>query len=330
MNDWKNRLSADPIPWLLEAANPSVRYLTLVRLLDRPDSDPEVQAVRAAIMSQGPVPAILAAQEPDGYWFNPGPGYRPKYQSLVWQMLFLAQLGADPSDERVRLGCEYLFAHTQAAHGGFSMNGTPSQALHCLNGNLVYALLTFGYRNDPRLKAAIRWQAQAITGEDYKYGKSGAMGPDFCCSANYGLPCAWGAIKALLGFSLVPREDRDSLLQAAIDAGIDFLLRHNLHKADYPFKERINGGWFEFGFPLGYTSDILQALFVLAQLDRVGDPRLAEAINLVCSKQDAQGRWKMEKSLNGKMWVDIERVREPSKWITFQALYVLRKATNSR
>ena len=330
MNNSENNLPVDPIPWLLEADDPSVRYLTLVTLLDRPASDPDVQAARAAIMSQGPVPTILAAQGPEGNWLEPGPGYTPKYQSSVWQIIFLAQLGADLSDERVRLGCEYLLEHTQATNGGFSHNGRPGGAVHCLNGNLVHALLALGYRDDPRIEAALHWQARAISGEGFdRYYKSGTTGPGFCCSGNYGLPCAWGAIKALLGFSQVPLKDRDPVLQAAIDTSIDFLLSYNLHEADYPHQERINGGWFKFGFPLGYTSDILQALVVLAHFDRADDPRLVEAIEFVRSKQDAQGRWKMEKSLNGKMWADIEQIRQPSKWVTLHALYVLNKASGS-
>jgi hypothetical protein len=40
---------ADALPWLLEAANPSARYLALTDLLERPADDPEVVAARSAI-----------------------------------------------------------------------------------------------------------------------------------------------------------------------------------------------------------------------------------------------------------------------------------------
>jgi hypothetical protein len=36
-----------------------------------------------------------------------------------------------------------------------------------------------------------------------------------------------------------------------------------------------------------------------------------------------QGKWIMENSLNGKMWIDLEEKGKPSKWITYFALYVL-------
>jgi hypothetical protein len=35
------KLNADPLPWLLEPDNPSVRYFALRDLVDRPDTDTE-------------------------------------------------------------------------------------------------------------------------------------------------------------------------------------------------------------------------------------------------------------------------------------------------
>jgi len=41
-----------------------------------------------------------------------------------------------------------------------------------------------------------------------------------------------------------------------------------------------------------------------------------------------EGTWKLENSLNGKMWVDVEEKGKPSKWITYFALYVLNHFEN--
>ena len=112
MSNWRSVLKADPTEWLLEKDNPSVRYFTLTDLLDRPADDADVVAARQAIMETGPVPAILAEQHTDGYWVKPGPGYNPKYRSTVWSVIFLAQLGADGNDERIRRGGEYILSHS--------------------------------------------------------------------------------------------------------------------------------------------------------------------------------------------------------------------------
>ena len=72
--------NSDPLDWLLEEdrQNPGVRTFALTELLDRPADDPEVIAARRAVMTSGPVPAILDAQDADGFWVKPGSGYSPK------------------------------------------------------------------------------------------------------------------------------------------------------------------------------------------------------------------------------------------------------------
>ena len=57
------------------------------------------------------------------------------------------------------------------------------------------------------------------------------------------------------------------------------------------------------------------------------DDRLAEALDLVESKRDADGRWPLDLALHDELLVDLgERVGEPSRWNTLHALRVLRWA----
>ncbi|MBN1178674.1 MAG: nitrogen fixation protein NifH [Anaerolineae bacterium] len=325
---WKPLLNADPLPWLLEPdeANPGVRYFALRDLLDRPADAPEVIAAQNAVMSTGPVPVILDAQYPDGYWVKPGSIYSPKYRATIWQVAFLAQLGADGRDERIRRAVEYVFEHGQAESGAFAMSGTPSSTVHCLWGNLVRALLDLDFWGDERLAYAIEQLARSITGDGYEwYRKGGVQAPGFHCSANYDLPCGWGAVRALWALNGVPAEGRTPAVEAAIEAAVDFLLSYDVARADYPYKERINSSWFKLGYPLGYVTDVLLNLEALAEAGCGDDPRLDEAVELVLSKQDAQGRWPMEYSYNGKMWADVEEKGRPSKWVTLRVVRMLRR-----
>jgi hypothetical protein len=319
----------DPLTWLLEPdpANPAVRYFALRDLLDRSKDEPEVRRAREDIMTTGPVPAILTAQHPEGYWVKAGTGYSPKYRGTVWQIIFLAELGADPTDERVQRGCEYLLCHSLTTAGAFSVNQppVPSGAVHCLNGNLLYALLSLGYAGDPRVQAALNWQTQAITSEEeIRYYNSGTAGPGFACGVNLGQPCGWGATKALKALSAIPPDQRTLSVQRAIEVGVEFLLSRDPAVADYPYTERVSSTWFKFGFPLSYWSDVLESTAVLVELGYGSDPWLANALQFILGKQDAQGRWKLENTLNGKMWVDIEKKGKPGKWVTLRALRVLK------
>jgi hypothetical protein len=230
--------------------------------------------------------------------------------------------------------------HSIAANGAFSayIKPVPSGSVHCLNGNLLYALLRLGYADDPRVQTAQDWQARAITGEGIQYLKSGTAGPCFACSVNLGQPCGWGAAKAMKALIAVSPDQRTPVVQHAIEAGAEFLLSRDPAVADYPYTERVSSTWFKFGFPLSYWSDVLETTAVLADLSYGGDgsaelaevPRLANALQLILSKQDAQGRWKLENTLNGKMWADIEEKRKPSKWVTLRALRVLKRIAQVR
>lgn len=329
------------IDWLLEEdpVEPGPRYFALRELLDKANGEPQVNKAQTAIMERGLVPAILAAQEPGGYWVKAGPGYLPKYTSTVWQLIFLAQFGADANDGRVRAAGDYVLDNSRSRHGGFSMNGAPSGLIHCLQGNLCAALIDLGWLGDERLAQGLDWLARSITGQDIapsserkaevRYLRSGNSGPGFLCSANDHQPCAWGAVKAMLALSKVPEVDRTPAIQEAIRLGTEFLLSRDPAAADYPmgYSDKPNRSWFKFGYPIAYVTDVLQNLEVLTALGYGEDSRLKPALEMLLAKRDADGRWSLEYTYNGKTWVDVEVKGKPSKWVTLRAMRVLKRAS---
>lgn len=50
---------------------------------------------------------------------------------------------------------------------------------------------------------------------------------------------------------------------------------------------------------------------------------LEKPLQIVRGKRTADGTWRLEKSLNGQMWADVEHKGQPSKWITLFARIVL-------
>ena len=323
--------------WLLEedVENPGVRYFALTDLLGHAVDDPNVLAARQSVMECGPVPAILAAQDPEGYWEKPGEGYYPKYRGTVWSITYLAQLGADPADPRVQAGGDYLLAHNIATTGVFSYSGTPAGNILCLAGNLGAALLDLGFSGDERLGRALELMARFTTGEEVapadetkaplRYFRSGACGPGFCCSANNGLPCAWGAVKVLRALARIPEAERSPTIQSALEITVDFLFGVDPATADYPagYSDKPSQSWFRFGFPLFYVTDVLQIAEALTDAGYGGDPRLAATYDLILGKRDKAGRWRMEYAYTGKTWADIEERQKPSKWVTLRAMQVL-------
>lgn len=331
---WVSTLRGNPLPWLLEEGNPAVQQMALRFLLDRPEDAPEVIRARGDALESNPIAAILAAQDPRGYWVKPGPGYGPKYMGTVWQVIFLDQMGADSSDARIRAACDYVLTVCPTSSGGFGCSASseekappPSAVIHCLHGNLLRALIGFGRQEDPRVQRAIDWQARAITGEGFdRFYKSSTSGPGFCCAANNGKPCAWGAVKAMLALARVPEERRSTAVRRAIEQGSDFLLSCDPATAAYPTAhgEKPSRSWFKLGFPLGYVTDLLQILEALCEHGMARDPRLQRAVQWLLEQQDSDGRWRNRYTYNGKTWVDLERLGEPSKWVTLRACRVIK------
>jgi hypothetical protein len=344
-----DQLQGDPLPsrentgivWLTEPGSP-VRYLALRDLLDLPEGDPELIAARRAAHARGPIPAVLAEMDPAGFWVEPGPGYNPKYRSTVWALILLAQLGARiEEDERIAAACAYFMEHAFTPGGQITASGTPSGTADCLQGNLCWALSELGWR-DPRLDAAFDWMARTVTGDGIapvgdrqapggfqpRRYYAGKCGPNFACGANNKLPCAWGAVKVMLAFGSLRPKQRTPQIEQAIRQGVDFLLGVDPASAAYPtgWSDKPSQSWWKLGFPVFYITDILQIVEALANLGCGQDPRLANAINLIRSKQDAAGGWPLEYDYTGKTWVDFGPKKQPNPWVTLRALRALKRA----
>lgn len=334
---WRSQLRSDPLPWLLESENPDVPYLAMRDLLDLSPDDKKLKTARKLAHKEGPIAHILSKMDEEGYWKRPGTGYGPKYKSTVWALILLAQLGASmKEDKRIKLACKYYLDQALNPGGQISSmtNAAPSGTVDCLQGNMLWSLMELGYE-DKRMDAAYEWMARTVTGEGVASMKdkhapvryfAGKCGPAFACGANNKLPCAWGGVKVLLALSQLPAGKRSALIERAIRHGVDFFFGVDPSTANYPngWAAKPSGNWWKFGFPVFYVTDILQIAEALVALGHGRDPRLANTLELIRSKQDAQGRWPLEYNYDGKTWMRFGRMKEPNEWVTLRALRVLK------
>jgi len=334
---WQETLNGDTLSWLLEEDQPGVRYLAMRDLLDLSEEDKDLIAAQEQAHQQGPISVILHKMDEEGFWAEPGPGYLPKYRSTVWSIIMLAQLGASiKQDRRIEKACHYLFDHTLTEYGQFSASGTPGSTMDCLQGNMCAAMLDLGY-TDPRLDKAFDWMARSVTGDGVapmgdkstpvRY-YSGKCGPGFACGSNNKLPCAWGAVKVMLAFGKLPKEQGTRSIENAINQGNEFLLGVDPAEATYPtgWSNKPSGNWWKFGFPVLYVTDLLQNVEALVRLGLGHDPRLSNALNFIREKQDSNGLWALEYDYTGKTWVDFGEKKQPNKWVTLRAAWVLKNS----
>jgi hypothetical protein len=331
MGDWKSVLKANAVDWLLEKDNPSVRYFALSQILDKPQTSPEVQEAKKEIMLAGVVPKILAKQHDGGYWEAPEKFYTAKYKGTVWQLIILAELGADGKDLHVQKACEFILANSQdRKSGGFSAwlsvkvgGGRYSGVLPCLTGNMVWSLVRLGFLDDPRVQRGIDWIVQ------YQRFDDGAAWPPkiwpyekaTSCFGKHS--CHMGVVKSLKALAEIPTDKRSKAVVGTVEKGVEYMLKHHIHKRSHNLSRVSKPGWLRFGFPLMYQTDVLEILGILTKLG-VKDERMQEAVDLVLSKQDEQGRWMLENTFNGRFHVNIEQKGASSKWVTLKALSVLK------
>jgi hypothetical protein len=307
MMDWIEVLYSDVIPWLLQTSDPSVRYWTLTRLLERAADDDAVLAAHRMIMERGPAVEILSHYAGDGRWEGERGYYTPKYMSTHWQLLLLAELAADGQDERIAAACRRMIDEV-------SRERQPD--VHpCFHGNLVGYLHGLGHAHDERVRGF-----EAVLSSVGTRGK-------WRCPLNGDLPCAWGAARALWGLGRIPADARSDAVNEAIESGARFLGRFSLYEGDYPTGGTRHKMWNNLNFPLFYQADVLFTLRALADLGRLNEkPAFRKAVRWLEERRREDGRWDGVSPYASRMWAALEDRHRPSKWITLQALYVMKVA----
>lgn len=324
-------MDAKILNWLLEKNNPSVRFETLTALLGKPETDAQVMSAKEDIMKVGDVPALLEKMRTAEFTGNINMFYTQKYKGLVWQLIILAELRADGKNEEIKGYCEYLLSHSQESEtGGFSTQsgertgqGLKSSVITCLTGNMIWSLIWLGFLNDPRLQRAVKWLAEV---QRYDDGDGDADGWPYdrfeMCFGRH--TCHMGVVKTLKAFAEIPPGLRTPEVKASLEKGIEYMLKHRIFKKSHDISKVSKPGWTRFSFPLMYQTDVLEILLILQKLS-VRDSRMDEAIDLVESKRNAQGRLGNTAPLAGRFLLEIEPKGE-SKWVTLRALEALKAA----
>jgi hypothetical protein len=301
-----DRLRGDPIPWLLERKNPSVRYWTLTDLLDRAADDADVLGARAAIAEQPLVQELFSLQHADGHWGDDATKpYRA--QGAVGVLSILHMLGVEP-DERTASGCDSFLRFCQHGSGGFSLTKTRRSGIFpCTTGEHLPFLVYFGLGEDPRVRRAFCFLIEDVSTPDA-----------LDCGRYQHRDCLWGAIAALNGLSVLPAS-----LQSTESEQVVQRLANALLDAEYDF-EGEHRRWLTFGVPRAW--DLLSALRALVGFGYARDPRFTPLLERFLALQDEQGRWLCGSV--SRTW-PLEKRNRPSRWVTLDALRLLKDVADA-
>jgi len=308
------------IDWLLES-DPSIRWQTMQDLTDA--SADQVAAERARVAIEGWGAQLLALRREDGLWDTGTP--EPEWISLL-ALLQLRDMGLDASSEEAREAIG-LVSDNATWHSRGPWHGTPlfaGEVEPCINGRVVTAGSYFG---------------QDVTGiVERLLGEQMADGGWNCEQENGSTRGSFHTtIDVLEGLLEYERATGDSArVTAARERGHEYLLDRRMLRR-LSSGELIDPAFTLFSYPTGWHYDALRGLDYLRAAGVTPDARVAEAIEVVRSKRDAEGRWLLENPheselVNARLrdlaFDMSEREGRPSRWNTLRALRVLRWAAD--
>ena len=300
------------LDWLLDS-DPAIRWQVMRDLTDA--TADEVAAERARVAREGWGAQLLAAQGDDGQWS--GGALFPEWISTTYTLQLLRHFGVDPTADNVQSAIARVRANSRWEHEDepyFEGEVEP-----CINGRAVSIGAYFGV--DVRgIVGRLLTEQMDDDGWNCEQERGSTRG-SFDTTIN--------VLEGLLDFERFTGDDAE--VAAARHRGQEYLLKRGLFRrlstGEIIAPNKGEGDWLQFSFPYGWRYDVLRGLDYLREAGVAPDERVAEAISVVESKRNADGRWSLDHAHHDKLLVDFgEREGEPSRWITLHALRVLRWA----
>jgi hypothetical protein len=301
--------------WLLDA-DPALRWQVLRDLTDAPPDD--VAAERSRVALEGWGARLLALRDRDGQWAGGAcfpAGFRGDFsRGQPWTatlptLTLLRDLGIDPSGDRVRETIHIVARNCRWEHAGqpfFAGEVEP-----CINGRTVAVGAYFG--------VDVEGIVTRLLGEQLTDGGWNCEAENGSVRSSFDTTIC--VLEGLLQYEQATGGTAETV--AARRRAEEYLLQRHLFRRLSTGKIA-NPAWLGFSFPTWWHYDVLRALDYFRATAHVPDSRVREAVDLLRSKRQPDGRWLSENTHRGALHFAINsNDGEPSRWNTLRALRVL-------
>jgi hypothetical protein len=304
----------------LQHADPAIRWQVL---RDVVGADAEVVAAeRARVADEGWGARLLALADDDGLWQGgalfprrmvtgeePFPEVGQPWNTTSWALSELRDFGVDPADERVRRAVDLVRENARWEHDNQPFFDGEVEA--CINGRTVANGAYFG---------------QDVSGiVERLLGEQMADGGWNCELENGSVRGSFhSTIEVLEGLLAYERATgpSDRVTTARLRAH-EYLLERGLLRR-VSDGAVIDDAFTQLSYPPRWHYDVLRGLHYLVDAGVAPDARWDEALGIVRSKQQPDGRWLLENTHPGPVSFALEDGDgRPSRWVTLRALRVL-------
>lgn len=244
----------------------------------------------------------------DWMWNSVG-SLRPEWTSTTHTLVLLRDMGADPSHDRVRRAVGLVRDNVRWDHDG--QDYFAGEVEPCINGKTVALGAYFGEDVDGIVDRLLSEQLE--DGGWNCEAERGSVRSSFHTT-----------IEVLDGLLEYERAEGDvpEVTGARLRAQ-EYLLERRMFRRRST-GEVVRDEWTRFSYPPRWHYDVLRGLDYLRKAGADRDPRAQEAIDLVESKRQPDGRWLLENTYPGKVhFVMDEGDGRPSRWNTLRAMRVL-------
>jgi hypothetical protein len=311
------KLPKNVLGWLLESSNPSIKYRTLVELLDYSPSNTEVQDAYEEILKWKPIRFIKKSMQPDGYWqvkvdngkiIGKGTEYRT-FNTTHWVLGYLAEYGLTRKEKFIEKAAN-RYLNLQKKDGDFW------QHLSCLYGLNLHTFARLGYNSDERIKETINLALSSIRHDN-----------GYLCDLHNkkkkkGKPlksCYRGALKVLFGFCEYPTIWNHDSVKNLINYFLDRDLIYKTTKRDQLVVKNADA----LVFPFTYREGLIEILYPLLKMGHGDHPNLEKTWSIFETKKMNDNKFPLDWIAKNK-YLKLGKIAEPNKWATFYA-YLLYK-----
>jgi len=321
-------VTADPIHWLAASEEPWTRYRTLVDLLGRPEDDADAEAARTQMVAHPQVQDLIAQART---W--PGPALKRHNDAShpLHALSTLADFGLRANDPGMKEAVGAVLTR-QSRESAFqtlvnvarSFGGTGEDTwswMLCDAPTLLYVLLAMGLADDHRVQRALDHLVELADDNGWRCVVAPELGK-FRGPGRKADPCPIVNVYALKALAQVP-----ALLESpAARAGAEMLLRHWEHQRErkiYMFG--IGTDFRKLKYPFIWY-DILHVVDTLSRYPFVRqDSRFLEMVVTIIAQADGDGRYTASSAYQAwKGWSFADK-KNPSPWLTFLVLRLLRR-----